>query len=45
MDHASLPVERTWFELKLQATLVDAHTKPAVDAGSIPAASTSVIPT
>ena len=36
----SLPVERSATETKLQATLVDAHTKPAVDAGSIPAAST-----
>ena len=30
-------------EIVLSTTLVDAHAKPAVDAGSIPAASTSVM--
>ena len=38
---ASRPTEQTAPENLPRDTLVDAHTKPAVDAGSIPAASTS----
>jgi hypothetical protein len=39
MGAAGRPAGQAAPENKLQATLVDAHAKPAVDAGSIPAAS------